>query len=56
MTTEVKSKLETYAREQLVKTGRFSESEIVSIIETLKSLKCLSSEDAVNAFIKASQL
>lgn len=48
-------RLETYAREQMKKTGKFSEKDIDEVIKTILSSKLLSSEESVNAFIKASQ-
>ncbi len=49
------SKLEKYIREQMQKTGRFSNEDIEKVVKTLLSTKCLQSEEAVDAFIKASQ-
>lgn len=53
MTTEVKSKLETYAKSEMAKTGKFTPEEIDKVVNTI--LQLFTTEEQVDAFIKASQ-
>lgn len=53
MTTEAKSKLESYIRETMLKTGRFTEKDINEMVQYILSLSFIKTESDVNAFIIA---
>lgn len=55
MTTEAKSKLETYCRERLIKTGKYSPEQIDYLVGIVLSLKFLKTEASIDAFIAASK-